>query len=425
MRFAMACASQRPALLGNIWFSGDLLKIPASYTAVSGVQQTGSERPRAATQPANQGPVNVLDAFKAVKGPASQPIPVHQQPALAHSPTGAALGLQGSGMSTNRRVFASIDLGSSSVKLLVMAQNAAGALHVVEDRRVGANLGRQLAADGALPQSNQDRTLAALSELVAVAQARGVAPSDIPVIATAAVRNAPNGDAFVERMKTAVGLTDTRVLTGQQEAQTGYLAALAGISTQPTGRYVTLDLGGGSFQLAVGNPAQMERGGSTQVGSNRVQTLLPPGAISNAEFAAADRKLAQLAPMPLPVEAASGRTLAAVGGISLFLKTHFGRSDIGLSQIAALREQLGNLPPQDRIARLLENRTDAERMALGADTPERALDVAQKVPAKLTLLLHIMRTCGLETLHVSQADARHLLIHQAAAAATPSAPSAG
>ncbi|MEW5847234.1 MAG: hypothetical protein AB2A00_00420 [Myxococcota bacterium] len=334
---------------------------------------------------------------------------------LEDSPLGAVMQARGVGGQGAERVYASVDLGSSSVKMLVLAQSAEGRMRVVDDVRIGANLGKDLGADGTLPPANQQRVVDALEVLLRKAAEHGVAPDEIPLIATAAVRNAPNGNTLMERLRTELGLTRARVLTGEEEAQTGYLAALSGIDRAGTDRFVTLDLGGGSFQLAIGNAQRMEQGGSTQLGSNRVQSeLLPAGVIRAEDYAAADARLTDLAPLPLPPEALRGRTLAAVGGVSLFLKTHFGSNHISAQQIDALRREIGALDPPARAQHLLKDRSPDERRALGAETPEGAVDVATKLPAKLTLLLHIMRAADLPVLHVSDADARHLLIQRRA-----------
>lgn len=383
-------------------------RAPAESAAPPAVPSTAAQQPEAAfAGTTSSGAVR----------PAAVQVPVGRT--VENTPSGAARKLQRTGAGHVERTFAAIDLGSSSVKLLVQAQGADRRLRVVDDRRIGTNLGKGVGADGNLPDGNQQRVLDALRVLVAAAAEHGVAADEIPLIATAAVRNAPNGSAFIQRIRGEAGITRARVLTGDEEAQTGFQAALLGLEKRVPGRYATLDLGGGSFQLAVGTLEAMETGASTQVGSNRVQeNLLPAGAISAADFSSADAQLAHLAPMPLAAEKLAGRRFVAMGGVSLFLKAQFGRNVIQRDEIEQLRASTGPLPPEERAAALLKNVGVEQRQALGVDTPEGARDYATKLPAKLTLLLHIMRTVGLDELHVSNADARHLLIHRDHAAET-------
>ncbi len=331
---------------------------------------------------------------------------------LANSPAGAARALE-QGVRGGDRVFASLDLGSSSVKMLVMAQGANGKLRVLEDLRIGANLGKGVAPDGTIPDANQQRVVDALQKLLAAAAVHGVDPSDVPLIATAAVRNAPNKEAFLHRLRDEVGLSRARVLTGDEEAQTGYRAALLGLENRPAGRYATLDLGGGSFQLAVGTQDAMKEGASTQVGSNQVQEkLLPAAAITAQDFQKADDALKALAPMPLGNAALEGCRFVGMGGVALFLRAQFGRNVVSRAEIEALRQNIGPHEPAQRAQVLLAGVPEDTHKALGVDTVEGKLDYATKLPAKLTLLLHIMRSVGLEELHISNEDARHLLIEQ-------------
>lgn len=294
---------------------------------------------------------------------------------------------------------AAIDLGSSSVKMLVVDEDG----RVVDDRRIGTNLGKGLPADGSLPEANQSRTLEGLRALLSSTE---IAPSAIPVIATAAVRNAPNGEAFMARVRREVGLSLARTLSGDEEAQLGYRAATTPLRRMGPGRFATLDLGGGSFQLAMGDEKSMEAGGSTQCGSNWITANF------SEDFAAADHALVARAPLPLSVEQLRGRRWAAVGGIALFLRAHVGSDVIARGQIEALRAKLGTQSVDERGAYLTQGQSPAQRRALGTDTREGLLDSAQKIPAKLTLLLHIMRSAGLDELHVSDTDARHVLVEE-------------
>src|SRR5207244_5904671 len=68
---------------------------------------------------------------------------------------------------------------------------------------------------------------------------------DSAAVATSAVREAKNREAFLARVKHQSGI-DVRVLSGEEEAYYGYLAAVN--STTLTDGFV-LDLGGGSLEI--------------------------------------------------------------------------------------------------------------------------------------------------------------------------------
>jgi exopolyphosphatase / guanosine-5'-triphosphate,3'-diphosphate pyrophosphatase len=64
-------------------------------------------------------------------------------------------------------------------------------------------------------------------------------------VATSAIRDAANQKAFLRAAKKRSGL-EIEVLSGEQEARFGYLAA---VNTTTLSQGVVLDLGGGSMQL--------------------------------------------------------------------------------------------------------------------------------------------------------------------------------
>lgn len=314
------------------------------------------------------------------------------------------------------QVFAAIDCGSSSFKLLVEKRGVDGRYAVVLDRKIGAALGKDIASDNVLPQANQDRAFEALRRFLAEAKTFGIDAADIPLIATAVVRNTTNGAAFMQQVRDELGLVQARVLQGAEEAKYGFLGALVGEPTDdPARRYATLDLGGGSFQLAVGTRTTYEKGASQQVGSNYVlEKLLGPGTLDAAKFAHADARLSIEAPMPLAPAEVQGRTLVATGGISKFLRVHFGAVTITRAEIDALRREYGALTVEARGPLLQQGKTPKQLVALGIDTAEGAKDYGAKLPASTTLLLHLMQGLGVTHVRVSSTDARHALNRESA-----------
>jgi exopolyphosphatase/guanosine-5'-triphosphate,3'-diphosphate pyrophosphatase len=318
------------------------------------------------------------------------------------------------------QTFAAIDLGSSSGKMLVGKVTATG-VQIVVDHKIGCALGRDVDAGQAIPAANMDRAIDALKAFVALASQHGVDVAGIPLITTAVVRNAPNGADFVARVQREVGLA-ARILSGVEEADVGFRGALGALLQTP-GRYATIDLGGGSFQLAVGTEQGLEQGGSTQVGSNTIlDDLINPrvgsdGVVSADVFALVDETLAKTAPLPLPRDAIEGRTLVATGGVSKFLRVHLGKDVVRRDEIDALRRQLGALSIPDRAAFVSAGRSDDEKAALGIGTSPGAQDYGKKLPASLSLLLHIVDGLGLDEVRISSTDARHALLQTAVATA--------
>ena len=327
---------------------------------------------------------------------------------------GKTLALHGLGAGKSAGVFAAIDLGSSSVKMLVLQATASGWTTLV-DQKIGCALGKGVENGMPIPAENQERALNALKTLVALAQQYGVALADIPMVTTAVVRNASNGADFVRRVNVEAGLSP-RVLSGDEEADIGYRGALGALLHTP-GRYASLDLGGGSFQLAIGTEQGLQAGGSTQVGSNIIlDTLINPrtdkeGRVDDALFLHIDAELHRLAPMPIDAALLSGRTLLATGGVSKFLKVQLSTDVVTRRDIDDLRRQLGSLCVAERSAFVQEHKTPTQKEALGIGTQLGALDYGKKLPASLSLLLHILDGIGVSELRVSSTDSRHALIY--------------
>ncbi|MBC7658871.1 MAG: hypothetical protein H7249_04110 [Chitinophagaceae bacterium] len=315
--------------------------------------------------------------------------------------------------------YAAIDMGSSGAKLLVQEAKPDGSLVTVKDVRLSTKLGEGVANGSAIPSGNIQRTKLAIQSLTNNAHDDyGVDPSTIALIATAVTRNASNGRAFMDTLNHELGLTRGRILSGDDEARYGYLGTIAGFRRLGSSddRYATLDLGGGSFQLAVGTRDAFELGGSTQIGSNQIVDLwLPGGILTEAQFSAADAGLFKKAPMPLAVDKLRGRKLVGTGSISKFLAAYFGTSTLKLDAIDRLRKQLGSMALEDRKKVLKGDRPQVVLEALGLGSEADANDYAIKSPASITLLLHIMRSLGVSEMQVSETDARYALISEIAA----------
>lgn len=135
--------------------------------------------------------------------------------------------------------YAVIDIGSNSVRLVIFAGPLRAPL-VMFNEKVMAGLGRT--RDGALDQAAMERTLVALTRFRGLASLYGIeAPR---TVATAAVRDASNGQQFLDQI-TGLGL-NVSLLSGEEEAEAAGYGVIAGFD-KPDG--IVGDLGGGSLEL--------------------------------------------------------------------------------------------------------------------------------------------------------------------------------
>ncbi len=144
------------------------------------------------------------------------------------------------------RDVAVVDVGSNSVRLVVYRVDGR-AIWTTYNEKVLAGLGRGLGRTGRLSPEGVEEALAALRRFRAVIGPADPAQGGLEVLAaaTAAVRDAGDGPAFVARVREETGL-NLRVLSGEEEARFSALGVAAG-QTDADG--VVGDLGGSSLEF--------------------------------------------------------------------------------------------------------------------------------------------------------------------------------
>ncbi|MFN9927882.1 MAG: Ppx/GppA family phosphatase [Phenylobacterium sp.] len=140
------------------------------------------------------------------------------------------------------RQAAVIDVGSNSVRLVIYRIDGR-ALWTIYNEKVVAGLGRDLTATRRLSAEGVEAAINALRRYRAVLD--GWRADEVLACATAAVREAADGRAFLARVLAETGL-EIRVLSGEEEAQ---YAALGVICGHPSASGVVGDLGGSSLEL--------------------------------------------------------------------------------------------------------------------------------------------------------------------------------
>jgi len=143
--------------------------------------------------------------------------------------------------SGNTASRAIIDIGSNTVRMVIYG-GTMRAPTVLLNEKVTAKLGRDIAKEGTLAEEAVELALRGLSRFVLLLSDLGV--TDITTVATAAVREASNGDEFVTELET-MGLSP-RILSGEEEAT---LSAHGVAGAFPGAKGIVADLGGGSLEL--------------------------------------------------------------------------------------------------------------------------------------------------------------------------------
>lgn len=135
-----------------------------------------------------------------------------------------------------------IDIGSNSIRLVVY-QGRTRMPATMFNEKVMAGLGRGLASNGRLSKGAMDVAVAGLRRFAALTRAMGIA--QVRTVATAAVREASNGQAFIDLVERESGLS-IEIIDGEAEARGAAFGLISGI---PDADGVVGDLGGGSLEL--------------------------------------------------------------------------------------------------------------------------------------------------------------------------------
>jgi exopolyphosphatase/guanosine-5'-triphosphate,3'-diphosphate pyrophosphatase len=146
---------------------------------------------------------------------------------------------------------AGIDCGTNSVRLLVAEVAPGGTLiDLAREMRI-VRLGQGVDRTGRLAPEAIERTRLALVEYAGLIAHFGV--TSTRMVATSATRDAENRAEFVRMVNSVLGIVP-EVIAGAQEAELSFRGAVGGLEKLPAPLLVA-DIGGGSTELVLGDPA--------------------------------------------------------------------------------------------------------------------------------------------------------------------------
>ena len=176
---------------------------------------------------------------------------------------GAALSAR-TGHATTTMRCGVVDLGSNSVRLVVFEGRGRNPVAIFNEKAV-LGLGRGLHDTGQLNPDAVAQALTIMQRYHAVARAMGAAP--IEVLATAAVRDASNGAAFVAALGEKLPNVPIHILTGVEEARLSADGVLLGF---PGADGLLGDIGGGSLELVALSQGAQGKSASLPIGTIRL-----------------------------------------------------------------------------------------------------------------------------------------------------------
>ncbi len=141
--------------------------------------------------------------------------------------------------------YASIDIGSNTVLLLIASYNSQGEIKPLVEKAEITRLGEKLDTSGTLLPEAMDRNLAVLRQFTELCHRNEV--SRISCVGTEALRRAKNSQEFVQKVEEVCGFR-VEVIPGKKEAELAYVSALSDFGTVYT-NLVVVDIGGGSTEV--------------------------------------------------------------------------------------------------------------------------------------------------------------------------------
>ena len=164
-------------------------------------------------------------------------------------------------------ILAAIDIGTNSIHMVIVSIDPSlPSFNIIGKEKDTVRLGDFCEATGDLTEEAMARGVDSLKRCLQIAHSFNA--DDIVAVATSAVREAGNGQAFIERVKQEVGLS-INLIAGEEEARRSYLGVISGMELKGK-PHAIIDIGGGSTEIILGRGGPHDFLSSSKVGAVRL-----------------------------------------------------------------------------------------------------------------------------------------------------------
>jgi len=161
-----------------------------------------------------------------------------------------------------------IDIGSNSARLVIFQRTSRYGFHLVCQQKSRVRIGEDAYTKGGILQAaGIRRAYGALHSFTHTLKEYRV--RKVHCVATSALRDAPNRQDFLLMIRRKLGL-HIRIIDGKTEA---YYGAVAALNLLPFSEGVTVDIGGGSTELALIRGGKIVRTHSLDLGTVRLKEI--------------------------------------------------------------------------------------------------------------------------------------------------------
>jgi len=250
--------------------------------------------------------------------------------------------------------FAAVDIGSNSVRLKI-ARLQAGRLRALHEDREVTRLGAGVFGSGFLTPDSMAETVKVLRRFHRATQQ--IVTDKVRVVATSALRDARNSQAFLEWVRSATGWW-VEIVSGVEEARLIHLGLVAGsrVDAAPT---LMMDLGGGSCELTVSHQGHIRDAVSLPLGAVRLTNeFLRHDPVRKGELKRlrgfvtreANRVVDRIAAAKIKNVIATSGTAAALAAVASHLRRGRSRQRniVSRGEMTRIAKRLARLPVAER-----------------------------------------------------------------------------
>ena len=149
--------------------------------------------------------------------------------------------------------LAAIDIGTNSIHTIVVQTTGQRHFSILDREKEMAKLGRGVFASNYISDRAFEIGLETITRYVQLADRLGV--DEIITAATSAIREAHNGEDFLNQVVAQTGLCP-RIISGKEEARLIFLAVRNSIALEDD-KTLVLDIGGGSTEAVIGDRSEI------------------------------------------------------------------------------------------------------------------------------------------------------------------------
>ena len=259
------------------------------------------------------------------------------------------------GPATRMTRVAAIDAGSNAIRFVVADFDGPLSYTIVHRVREPIRLGHNVFTQGGLDEDTMDLAVAAFRLFRRHIGALGV--ERFRAVATSATREAANRDMFLDRIHARTGIA-LEPISGQEEARLVHLAVGSRVDLSE-GRWILVDLGGGSVEVSLVDETGILWSESYPVGTVRLLETLTAARGCHDSLLAWVRL--QLRPLTIPPPngypgptafAATGGNIEAIAGLALSYLDPLKIAILPSNRLDAVIHMLSGMTVPERIHEL-------------------------------------------------------------------------